>query len=63
MFWMFGLIAIYIYDHFHNDKVDKDKKALWAVVLFFGNIIVMPVYWYLYVWREEGRPPLPKQSD
>lgn len=56
MLWMIGLIAIYIYDVFHNDSVDKDKKALWAVVLFCANMIAMPIYWYIYLWREDGRP-------
>jgi hypothetical protein len=37
---------------FRNDRVDKDKKVLWAVVLFMGNMIAMPIYWYLYIWRE-----------
>ena len=26
-------------------------KALWAIVLFLGNIFAMPVYWYLYIWK------------
>ncbi len=45
------LIAIYIINVFKNDLVDKDKKALWAVVLFLGNIFAMPIYWYLYIWK------------
>jgi len=52
MLWIFVLLVIYIIDVFKNDKVDKDKKALWAIVLFFGNMIAMPIYWYLYIWRE-----------
>jgi hypothetical protein len=32
--------------------VPNDKKALWAAVLFFGNMVALPVYWYLYIWRE-----------
>ncbi len=52
MIWMFVLLFIYIRDVFKNDRVAKDKKALWAVVLFFGNIIAMLIYWYLYIWKE-----------
>lgn len=47
------LLVFYITHVFRNDRVDKDKKALWAVVLFLGNAIAMPVYWYLYVWRHK----------
>jgi hypothetical protein len=43
---------------FRNDHVDKDKKVLWAVVLFMGNMIAMPIYWYLYIWREEKGSPI-----
>lgn len=52
MLWMITLLVIYIVNLFNNDRVEQDKKALWAVVLFFGNMIAMPIYWYLYIWRE-----------
>ena len=54
MLWIFGLTIFYILNIFKNDRVDQDKKALWAVVIFFGNMFAMPVYWYLYIWREAG---------
>jgi hypothetical protein len=50
--WMMGLIVIYILHLFKTDRVPKDQKALWAVVIFLGNMLAMPVYWYLYIWRE-----------
>lgn len=52
IFWIGALLVFYIRNVFKNDRVQKDKKALWAVVLFMGNMIAMPIYWYLYVWRE-----------
>lgn len=54
--WVWALIAFYIVNVFRNDRIDKDKKVLWAVVLFMGNMLVMPVYWYLYIWRDDGVP-------
>ncbi len=50
--WTFALLAVYIRLLFKTDRVPADKKSLWAVVLFLGNMLAMPVYWYLYVWRE-----------
>ena len=50
--YMFGLIGFYIYYIFKTDRVAKDKKALWAVVIFLGNMIAMPVFWFLYIWGE-----------
>jgi hypothetical protein len=47
-----ALTVFYIVDVFRNERVDKDKKALWAIVIFMGNAIAMPIYWYLYFWKE-----------
>ncbi len=51
-----ALLAFYIVHLFLTPRVPSDKKALWAVVLFLGNLLAMPVYWYLYIWpaRTEG---------
>ena len=48
---MFCLLAFYITFLFRTDKINNDKKTLWALVLFMGNILSMPVFWYLYLWR------------
>ena len=52
-----ALVAIYLVHLFKTDGVPQDKKALWAVVLLLGNMFAMPVYWYLYVWRDVPAPP------
>ncbi|MEA2415132.1 MAG: hypothetical protein QOI58_1789 [Thermoanaerobaculia bacterium] len=52
MFLMFALTAFYIVYLFRTDRIAQDKKALWAVVLFLGNILAFPVFWYLYIWKE-----------
>ena len=52
MFEIFVLIAIYMFYLFKTDVVPQDKKALWAVVLFLGNMISMPIFWYLYIWKK-----------
>jgi hypothetical protein len=51
MLLIIGLIASYIVYLFKTDFVPKDKKALWAVVIFLGNLLAMPIFWFLYVWR------------
>jgi hypothetical protein len=50
MLLMFALLAFYVVFLFKTTAVRADLKALWAVVLFFGGPIAMPVFWYLYVW-------------
>lgn len=47
-----GLLAFYITYIFKTDRIPQDKKALWAVVVFLGNMLAMPVFWYLYIWSE-----------
>lgn len=56
MLVIFALIAFYIVNVFRNDRVGKDMKVLWAVVIFMGGIIAMPVYWYLNIWRATPAP-------
>jgi hypothetical protein len=54
MFEIMVLLAIYITFLFKTDRVPQDKKTLWAVVLFCGNLFAMPVFWYLYLWKDPG---------
>jgi hypothetical protein len=63
MMVIFGLLIYYIYHVFHNTAISQDKKALWAVVIFMGNMIAMPVYWFLYIWRQPKMDPLVLQSN
>src|SRR5689334_17536124 len=51
MLIVMALMVFYIVDVFRNNQVEKDKKTLWAVVLFMGNMIAMPIYWYIYIWK------------
>ena len=50
MLLMVALIAFYVVYLFKTNRVAQDKKALWAVVLFLGNMLAMPVFFYLYIW-------------
>jgi len=51
MLEIFILLAIYLTYLFKTDVVPADKKALWAVALFLGHMIAMPVFWYIYIWK------------
>lgn len=56
MLLMLGLLAFYVTHLFRTNAVANDKKALWCVVLFFGNMFAMIVYWFLYIWPDKPRP-------
>ncbi len=53
MLLMFALTATYVVHAFRTDRIAGDKRVLWVVVLFLGNMIAFPIYWYLYLWRPE----------
>jgi len=59
---MFVLLFIFIKNVFKNDRVNQSEKVLWLIVLFFGNMIAMPVYWYLYIWKEPANTVSAKQN-
>ena len=44
------LLAFYIVFLFKTDRVKPELKALWAIVLFFGGPVAMPIFWYIHVW-------------
>jgi hypothetical protein len=46
------LMVIYITNVYNNHRVPYDKRTLWVVILFLGNLYAMPVYWYLYIWKK-----------
>lgn len=52
MLLQFALIAFYIVYLFKTSRVAPGQKALWAIVLFMGGPIAMPIFWYLHIWRE-----------
>ena len=57
MLLIVGLMIFYVVNVFRNDRVDKDKKVLWLLVLLLGGGIGMPVYWYLYIWKDAPVTP------
>lgn len=62
MVLMVGLIAFYIVHLFRTDRIPADKKALWAVVLFFAHLMAMPFYWYFYMWPKAGEGSHPPSA-
>jgi predicted permease len=55
MFWMVLLLVAYLRHLYKNDRVPESKRMFWVLALCFGNILTMPVYWYLFVWKENSQ--------
>ena len=51
---MFVLMPLYIVLAVKDASHDQTMKIVWIVLMATTGILVMPVYWYLYIWR---KPP------
>lgn len=49
-----ALIVVYIGHMFDNHRITGDRKALWAVILFFGGFFGMAIYWIMFIWPERS---------
>jgi len=52
---IWGLVIFYIVNVYKSNKVPKQQRVLWVFLLIFGGIIAMLFYWYLYIWKEDGK--------
>lgn len=54
-FCMLILVTSYVVYLVRMKGVSKGKKALWIILLISLNNVVMPFFWYFYVWRPLNR--------
>jgi len=47
-----GLMPLYIILAVKSDRHDQTMRIIWVVLICMMGMLAMPVYWYLYVWRE-----------
>jgi hypothetical protein len=50
------LVLFYLCHLANNDRIEKEMMTVWTIILLFGSIVAMLVYWYVYIWREEQPP-------
>jgi hypothetical protein len=46
-----GLLVFYVTHVFRSQRLPQDQRVMWLLVLFMGNMLAFPIYWYLHVWR------------
>jgi hypothetical protein len=51
---LIGLLIFCVTQLFYNRRVPQDKRSLWAVVLVLGNMLAIPIFFWLYVWPAES---------
>ena len=52
MILIFALVITYIIIIIKNDRIVKETKILWVVMTVWGNMLTMPIYWCLHIWRK-----------
>ena len=48
-----GLMPLYIILAVKSDRLDQTMRIVWVVLICMLGMFAMPVYWYLYIWRNE----------
>ena len=49
-----GLLIYYVVHVLRSPQKQSDR-LLWAILLFVGGMIAMPIYWYMFIWNAEPR--------
>jgi hypothetical protein len=49
-----GLLVFYLRDVSKNPDLDQNERTRWSSTLFRYNVLAMPAYWYLHVWRRSN---------
>ena len=50
-----GLLVFYIVHVFKNSALSDNTRILWTIIILMGNVVAMPVYWYLHIWKGTGQ--------
>jgi hypothetical protein len=43
-------LIIYIIDALKN--IRESEKTSWLLILYVGDLITMPIYWYMNIWKQ-----------
>jgi hypothetical protein len=46
-----GLIVASMIHVVITNRLNPEAKGLWLLLLLIGNVVALPLYWYLNIWR------------
>jgi hypothetical protein len=49
-----GLMPLYVILAVKDERHDQTIRIIWVVLMCMVGMFAMPIYWFLYVWRERG---------
>jgi len=51
VFAAIALIFLYGLHLYKNRRLSGNTKMRWLIGFIFGSFIIMPLYWWKYIWR------------
>ena len=57
-----ALLIFYLGYLFTRPHLSLDWKLVWAVALVIGHVFIMPVFWYLHIWKPRYFAPMQASS-
>lgn len=57
-----ALLVFYLNYLFLMTPLPLEHKLIWAIALVIGHVVVMPVFWYLFIWKPRTYSPLKVES-
>ena len=58
-----GTLVWYMFAAGTTPRLDSTMRLVWILVIFQASFLAMPVFWYLYVWRQPPPTTMPTASS
>ncbi len=60
---IFGLTIGYTIFAAVSSRVPSEKRTMWVILLILGGIVAIPIFYFIYVWRDpassgDNKPPV-----
>jgi hypothetical protein len=46
------LFVWFIVDACQSPQIPETERVTWILLLVLGNVLALPIYWYLKIWRD-----------
>jgi len=57
-----ALVIFYLVYLLTRPALSLDRKLVWAALLVIGHVLIMPLFWYLFLWKPHEFPPMKAAS-
>ena len=57
-----ALIGFYVVHVLRARHLSEHAKPAWIAAIVIGNMVVMPIAWYFFIWRQPIASPQPRHT-